>query len=106
MRINTEMQFILSELSAAEGRRMASIVRLPANELGNELIKLYYSREDVQRRELIREFMNQAGVVWLRKLLTRDVRPIASSQAPFASLNDYVQLLAANDEAAVLLSQA
>jgi len=42
--------------------------------------------------------MDEAGVVWMRKLITRDNRPIASTATQFASLNNYIELLAANDE--------
>ena len=42
--------------------------------------------------------MTEAGVVWLRKLLTRDTDPIASTKTRFASMGDYMDLLSANDE--------
>jgi hypothetical protein len=41
--------------------------------------------------------MTQAGVVWLRKLLTKDTADIASSESDLASMQDYLGLLAAND---------
>jgi hypothetical protein len=43
--------------------------------------------------------MSQAGVVWLRKLLTRDTGSISCSPTRFASMNDYLGILAANDDA-------
>lgn len=67
------------------------------NMLGNQLIALYYQTSSIKTCELITEFMTEAGVVWLRKLLTKDTSPIASSKSEFASLDDYLGLLAAND---------
>jgi len=42
--------------------------------------------------------MTEAGVVWLRKLLTRDTLPLASDEARFTSMNDYMRLIDANYE--------
>jgi len=104
MRINVEMQVILNELRDVEGRSVTKLIDLGPNDLGNELIKLYYARESLQTRELIRTFLDKAGIVWLRKLLTRDLNPVVSSERRFASLDEYIGLLAANDDAVGLIS--
>jgi len=106
MRINTEMQTILEQLRLIEGRTIKRLMSLPANDLGNGLIDVYYKRKNLRTRELIREFLDQAGIVWLRKLLTRDTGPVVSSQGRFASLDEYLDLLAANDDVAGLVSNA
>lgn len=86
-----------------EGGANAKRLNVPANELGNRLIELYYNSSVLETRELITEFMTEAGVVWLRKLLTRDVSAVASSSSRFASMDDYLSLLSANDDASELL---
>ncbi len=106
MRINSRMQGMINELEQIEGGAIASLLDLPANDLGNKLIKLYYKRENLKTRELIRDFMSAAGVVWLRKLLTKDTAPISSSVAPFASLDEYISLVAANDDVEGLVCNA
>lgn len=100
MRINTEMQIILDELHAREGRAISKLIGISVNDLGNGLIKHYYQTQDIRTRQLIRAFLTEAGVVWLRKLLTNDVGAIATSKNKFASLSEYVQLLSSNDVAA------
>lgn len=97
--LNETMVDALHSIREIESSRTGKQLNVPANELGNRLIVLYYKTRRLATRELITLFMTQAGVVWLRKLLTRDISPIASSPARFACLNDYLGLLAANDDA-------
>lgn len=97
MILNEAMLDALHGIKRIESANNGKQLDVPANELGNRLIKLYYHTKILQTRELITEFMTQAGVVWLRKLLTKDVRPIASSSTRFASMDDYLSLLVAND---------
>jgi len=87
----------LQEIRRIESKNNGERLNVPANELGNRLIKLYYHTGFSETRELITEFMTEAGVVWLRKLLTKDVGPIASSDSQFASMSDYLSLLTANE---------
>jgi hypothetical protein len=98
MILNQTMVDSLHAIRCLESAGTGKQLNVPANELGNRLIVLYYNTDRLPTRELITAFMRQAGVVWLRKLITRDVRPIASSQARFASMDDYLGLLAANDD--------
>ena len=98
MIMNETMLDVLSTIRRIERNRISEYLDVPSAELGNSLIHIYYATTNLRTRELITEFMNQAGVVWLRKLLTRDTGPIASTASQFASLDDYVELLAANDE--------
>ncbi len=97
MRINIEMQVILNELITREGKPISALLDISVNELGNGLIKYYYQNQDIGTRELIRAFLTEAGSVWLRKLLTKDLSPIVSSRNKFASLDEYLSLLE-NDE--------
>ena len=98
MILNQTMMDNLKSIRCLEGARIGKQQNVSANELGYRLIVLYYNTDGLQTKDLITEFMTQAGVVWLRKLLTRDIRTIASSEEAFASMNDYLGLLAANDD--------
>jgi len=88
----------LHAIRRIESSSISEILNVPANELGNCLISVYYKTSNLETRELITDFMTEAGVVWLRKLLTRDTDPIASTKTRFASMGDYMDLLSANDE--------
>ena len=99
MILNETMIEALEAIRSVESSRMTKHLDVSANELGNSLIVLYYKTHRLYTRELITTFMTEAGVVWLRKLLTRDTGPVASSVSRLASLADYVGLLAANDDA-------
>lgn len=98
MILNEAMVDALHEIRRIETDKISRILNVPAVELGNCLIRLYYSSSRLQTRELIAGFMKEAGVVWMRKLLMRDTASIASTHTQFATLNDYIDLLAANDE--------
>jgi len=54
-----------------------------ADQLGPALIKLYYRTSNLEIRSLIKEFMNLAGAVWLRKLYMRDASVIKSTKERF-----------------------
>lgn len=64
--------------------------------LGNQLIALYANTENLRSRELIWDYLNEAGFVWLKKLITRDTAPL-SEPLSLTSLAQYVRLAAAND---------
>lgn len=105
MIINDAMIVVLSSIRLNErGQRHVSLNAANKN-IGNRLIKLYYQTPNIHTRELITEFMTQAGVVWLRKLLTKDTASIASTESRFASLDDYLSLLVANDSSVGLRAQ-
>ena len=102
MIINQEMSQALYTIKQIESAYTSQQLTGSTNQLGNRLIVLYYKTANLTTRQLVTEFMTQAGVVWLRKLLTGDIRPIASSGGHFASMSDYLGLLAANDDEACL----
>lgn len=106
MMLTEQMSDVLDEVRRIEGGRVSRILSVPVGELGNRLIDVYYISSSLATRELIKDFMNQAGVVWMRKLLTRDTSPIASTATQFATLNDYMSLLVANDESLLQASRA
>ena len=87
----------LHAIRRIESFKNSQILNVPANELGNCLIDVYYATLNLETRELITDFMNDAGTVWMRKLLTRDTSQIESSKNKFASMIDYMDLIAAND---------
>jgi len=88
----------LNAIRRLESSQVSALLDVPANELGNALIRVYLNTQSLETRELITEFMTEAGVVWLRKLLTRDTLPLASDEAKFTSMNDYMRLIDANYE--------
>lgn len=104
MIVNDAMVDALEIIRRNEGEQLSSHLRISGNGLGNRLIEIYYQTSNINSRELITEFMTQAGVVWLRKLLTKDTGVIASSESPLASMDDYLGLLAANDCSAKLFA--
>jgi len=99
MILNEEMVDALHSIRRIESSYTGKQLNVPANQLGNRLIVLYYKTNKLSTRKLITKFMTHAGIVWLRKLITRDTCEIASSATPFASMNDYLGILAANDDA-------
>jgi len=98
MNLNETMVDALRTIRRIEGKKVSRVLNVPAKELGNRLIELYYQSSNLNTRELITGFMTQAGHVWLRKLLTKDIGPVESSSTYFASIDDYIDLLAANDD--------
>jgi len=87
----------LHEIRRIESSKMSNVLDVASNELGNCLIDVYYSTSNLETRELITEFMNEAGVNWLRKLLTKDTSPVEATKSSFATVNDYMSLMPAND---------
>ncbi len=96
MKINQTMLDILQEIRLQEPRKKASQLDVPMAELGYTLISYYYSTSSLATRQLIREFMEQAGFKWVRRLITRDLDAQTNS-VQFAGLTEYVRLAAAND---------
>ena len=105
MIVNLEMQKLLDELSVLEREEMTRLFNLAANDLGNELILLYYRRTESETRALIQQFLTLAGPVWLRKLMTKDVSRVLSSHGVFASLDDYLNLLVQNNESSSVVCE-
>lgn len=103
MILSETMVDTLHAIRRIESTEISKILDVPVAELGNCLIRVYCKTSNVLTRELITDFMQQAGVVWTRKLLTRDTAPVISTISKvdqhFATLSDYVGLLAANDDA-------
>lgn len=97
MILNEIMVDTLHAIRRIESNKISKSLDVSANDLGNRLIEVYYLSSNLTTRELITNFMTEAGNVWLRKLLTRDTGPIESSMTHFATVDDYINLLAAND---------
>jgi len=81
-----------------EPKQVSPIIDLPLSELGNSLIDVYYGTSNLEARKLITDFMNEAGVEWMRKLLTRDTSPVESSTQRVTPLSNFASLVAANDD--------
>lgn len=94
----------LHAIRRIESSKISQILDVPSNELGNCLIDVYYSTNNLETRTLITDFMNEAGVDWLRKLLTKDTLPVERSKSSFASVNDYMSLMPANDSNVVSIA--
>lgn len=84
----------LNEIRRIEPIERVSELDIPSGELGNKLIELYYQSENNRTHELITQFLKNAGFVWLRKLVTRDINPAVAPDGTFASLTDYLGMIA------------
>jgi len=78
MILNTAMIHLLHKIVDEEPQYGQSLIddEYVSVEAGNELIQIYSETENLQTRELITNFMQEAGYTWLRKLLTRDTSPV------------------------------
>ena len=88
---------LLHEIRRIEGTVRARALDVPTEQLGQQLIRVYYASQRLKTRLRIREIFERAGSSWVQKLITRDV----SEQLPFnlSTLDDYLELAAANDPA-------
>ncbi|MEM7359191.1 MAG: hypothetical protein AAF431_08840 [Pseudomonadota bacterium] len=96
MNLNPKMVDLLHEIRRIEPMRKSRQLNVPSSELGNKLIQYYYQTSNLRTRQLITEFMNAAGFVWIKKLVTKDLNPV-SDVSHFSSLDEYIALAAAND---------
>lgn len=106
MKSSQSMCSILHEISDLEANnsgfklnshvKTASADSVQFEALGNQLIALYASTENLRSRELIWDYLDQAGFVWLKKLVTRNTAPLAEPVS-LTSLAQYVRHAAAND---------
>lgn len=98
MRLSKNKVDNLHTIDEIESKKVSTVIELPLEELGNSLIDVYYSTTNLDARKLITDFMNEAGVEWMRKLLTRDTSPVKSSKTRVASVYAFTSLEAANDD--------
>jgi len=87
---------ILQELRRIQPRTAKRYLRSPIAGVGNRLIHFYYRTDSLEVRQLIREFMAEAGFDWTKKLITKDTSE-APAQLKFTGLTEYTRLAAAND---------
>ena len=76
MKLSENMIENLYAIEEVEPQQVSTIMNLPLNELCNSLIDVYYGTSNLEARKLITSFMNEAGIEWMRKLLTRDTSPV------------------------------
>jgi len=74
MNVKPQMLHALDAIKDIESAANLKVIDVPFDRLGGSLIDLYYLSTNLRTRELIRDFMQQAGPVWLRKLITRLLR--------------------------------
>ncbi|MBT8114458.1 MAG: hypothetical protein KJP04_03715 [Arenicella sp.] len=94
MKLTQKMLQTLNEIRNIEPLERVDELDVPDTELGNKLIELYYHSDNSRTQKLITVFMKSAGIIWLRKLVTRDTTPTAAPDGTFASLTDYIGMLA------------
>lgn len=105
MKLSENMIESLREIKQIEPSRKTNKLDVSMKKLGISLIDLYYSTKNIRTRELIMSFMNDAGYHWLRKLVTRDTSPLTTDMN-ISSLEDYVHLIAANEDDVFLVGSA
>jgi len=74
MNINNRMIELLEKIITTEPEYEQSLIEdeFVTQDLGSELIGIYHSTTNLETRELITGFMQEAGYTWLRRLMTRD----------------------------------
>jgi len=74
MNINSRMIELLEKIINKEPEYEQSLIEddFVTQDLGAELIDIYHSTSNLETRELITGFMQEAGYTWLRRLMTRD----------------------------------
>ena len=97
MILSENMIEYLEAIEAAAPKKISDIMNLEVNQLGNSLIDFYYSTSDLETRKLITQFMDEAGIEWMRKLITRDTSEVTNSKPDLATIYDFTSLVAAND---------
>ena len=98
MNLNAAMNELLQEIRRIEPEKNIELLDVSDGQLGNRLIELYARTRNLRTRELITQFMQHAGAIWLHKLFTRDSSPVQTPTGVLASIEDYVRLIAANDD--------
>lgn len=75
MKINNKMIELLQTIISQEPEYANSLTEddFVSEDVGAELIQIYQSTNNLETRELITGFMQEAGYNWLRRLITRDV---------------------------------
>lgn len=96
MIINHTMLEILDEIRNIEPRRKVRRLDVSADEIGNRMIDYYYETTSLETRDLIHEFLQEAGFKWMKKLITRDTDPV-DQFVGLSTLEEYIALAAAND---------
>lgn len=74
MKINEKMIELLQTIMNKEPEYEHSLTQddFISEDVGSELIGIYQSTTNLETRELITGFMQEAGYNWLRRLMTRD----------------------------------
>lgn len=97
MNLSKVMFDALQMVRQIERRKLVRKLDVPADQLGNGLIEIYYLTENLHTRELIMAFMKEAGAHWMRKLITKDTSEFYEHEPSSSSAEIYIDLVAAND---------
>lgn len=75
MKVNETMIGLLQKIISKEPEHAQSLTEddFISEDVGVELIQIYQATSNLETRELITGFMQEAGYTWLRRLVTRDV---------------------------------
>jgi len=108
MNFTSKMLDRLHEISRIESAFTASELDVPTEQLCTNLIALYYQTEQSRTRVLVTQLLADAGGDWLHQLVTAQPQQYKQSEyqptgavqygLKTASLNDYLTVLAANDD--------
>ena len=76
MKINNNMVELLQKIINKEPEYEHSLTEdeFVSEDVGAELIGIYQSTTNLETRELITGFMQEAGYEWLHRLMTRDAK--------------------------------
>lgn len=104
MNLTNQMIEQLDGIKSYESEGNLQLLEAPEDQLGTQLIELYYRTDSLMTREIIRDLFEDLGMEWLRKLITRDTSTDDLLFKEFASTNDYLSMLGSNDDLAVFES--
>ena len=96
MNISNTMLELLNKIRSIEPSRKTRGLDIADDEIGNQLIDFYYQTSALETRSLIREFMEHAGFIWVKKLITKDTNPVDEFEG-LSTLAEYTAHAAAND---------
>ena len=100
MNITNQMMQQIDDIKNYESATNARLIKVPENELSGGLIELYYQTDNLSTRETVRNMFQNAGVSWLRKLITRDTSVSAVPVKELATTEDYLSMMVCNDSMA------
>ena len=96
--LNKQANRALEKVRAAEPSYRLTKTDATNLVLAKQLLDLYHNTKLLYTQYLIEIIFKQAGKEWLNRLHAQDQISIEQSNLVLASLQDYLQILAANDD--------